>query len=101
MSRQIITARVERIDHTCTHNAMTERHADPVHAWQCATCGYVYGQELYRVVVNHDGAIVLTDETYTVCSRVAHLLCNPLAEIGTECAEVADSIREAYANGRI
>lgn len=72
-SRQIITARVERIGDS----------------------------NLYQIRINHDGAIVLTDETYTVCSRVAHLLCNPLAEIGTECAEVADSIREAYSDGRI
>lgn len=73
MSRQIITARVERIGDS----------------------------HLYRVVVNHDGAIVLTDETYTVCSRVADALVNPQHEIGTECGEVADTIREAYNHGKV
>ena len=55
--------------------------------------------ELYQVQINHDGPIVLDQESHTVCSRVAHLLCNPLAEIGTECADVADVIREAYERG--
>lgn len=28
----------------CDHNEMTERKDDPDHAWQCAKCGHVYGQ---------------------------------------------------------
>lgn len=29
----------------CQHNTQIERPDDPTHAWQCADCGYVYGQE--------------------------------------------------------
>ena len=55
--------------------------------------------DLYQVQLNHDGPIVMTDETYTVCSRVADALVNPLAEIGTELGEVADAIRGRYERG--
>lgn len=72
MSRQIITARVERIGDS----------------------------QLYRVVLNHDGPIVMTGESYTVCSRVADALLRPGLEINTEIGEVADRIREAYTDGQ-
>jgi hypothetical protein len=28
----------------CTHNAMIERPTDAQQAWQCATCGHIYGE---------------------------------------------------------
>lgn len=28
----------------CDHNEMLERKGDDKHAWQCAKCGYIYGQ---------------------------------------------------------
>ena len=47
----------------------------------------------FRVVLNHDGPIVLAGESYQVCSNVADALCNPDRWIGTECGEVAEAIR--------
>jgi hypothetical protein len=32
-------------DVVCSHNAMVERVGDPLHAWQCADCGYLYGKD--------------------------------------------------------
>jgi len=71
VSRQILTARVVRIGDS----------------------------NLYQVQINHDGPIVLDQESHTVCSRVADALVNPSHEIGTEIGEVADLIREAYEHG--
>lgn len=29
---------------TCLHNTMKARRGDLTHAWECADCGYIYGQ---------------------------------------------------------
>lgn len=36
-------ARPQRL--ICNHNEMIERKDDPAHAWQCATCGYIFGDQ--------------------------------------------------------
>ena len=51
---------------SCTHNVMTERVGDPVYAWQCADCGYVYGRdgETTRTFQSYrlpDGTVVPVD----------------------------------------
>ena len=28
----------------CDHNAMVERPGDGTYAWECAECGYIYGE---------------------------------------------------------
>ena len=46
---------------------------------------------LYRLVLNHDGRIVMSKESYTVCSRVADALVRD--EGPTEVQEIADRIK--------
>jgi hypothetical protein len=51
--------------------------------------------DLYRLILNHDGRLVLHDESYTVCSRVAEALMHD--EGPTEIQEIADAIKRQYA----
>lgn len=49
--------------------------------------------DLYQVQLNHDGRIVVDQESYGVCSAVACALTHPEAWEPTEAYEVADAIR--------
>lgn len=53
----------------------------------------------YGVQLNHDGPIVMTQESYQVCSNVAHALTHPEQWEPSEAYEVADVIRAARAKG--
>lgn len=51
--------------------------------------------DLYSVQINHDGPIVLQDESYTVASNVADALVHD-ASGTSECDEVARAILTRY-----